>query len=169
MSLNILVLCTGNSARSVMGEAILNRLGSGRIQAFSAGSKPTGKVNPSAIRTLKAKDYDTADFRSKSWDEFSGDDAPKMDIVITVCGNAAGETCPIWPAKGGEQPVRIHMGFPDPADFGDSDEARDTAFGKVYDAEYNTFAALAALPLESMAKNNWAAALGQIEIQDVKL
>lgn len=169
MTINILVLCTGNSARSVLGEAILNKVGEGRFQAFSAGSKPTGKVNPAAIRTLTAKGYDCSDFRSKSWDEFAGTDAPKMDIVITVCASAAGESCPIWPMKDGERPVRIHMGFPDPADFGETDAIRDAAFAKVYEAELSTFSALAALPLESMDKSTWSEALNAIQVPEITL
>ncbi|WND01533.1 arsenate reductase ArsC [Temperatibacter marinus] len=169
MSINILVLCTGNSARSVLGEALLNKLGNGRISAYSAGSNPTGKVNPAALRLLDSKGFDTSEYRSKSWDEFTDTHAAKMDIVITVCGNAAGETCPIWPLKNGEQPVRIHMGFPDPADFGETDSIRDQAFAKVYEAQVKTFSAIIALPLESMPRETWAEALNAITVADVTL
>ncbi len=126
--INVLILCTGNSARSVMSEALLNRLGEGRFRAFSAGSMPTGRVNPYAIKLLESKGYDCSAFRSKSWDEFSGHDAPKMDIVITVCDNAAGETCPIWPGA----PVTVHWGFPDPAAVEGTDETILDAFSVVY-------------------------------------
>ena len=128
MAMNILILCTGNSARSVMAEAILNRRGEGRFKAYSAGSKPAGAVNPVGSKLLAVKGYDTSKYRSKSWDEFSGSDAPQMDAVITVCDNAAGETCPLWPGT----PVRTHWGFPDPAAVEGSEAQKLAAFDKVY-------------------------------------
>ncbi len=125
----VLILCTGNSARSVLAEAILNRRGAGRFEAFSAGSKPAGKVNPYALKLLASKGYDTAGFRSKSWDEFAGAGAPEMDLVITVCSNAAGETCPIWSGA----PVQIHSGYRDPAAAIGTDEEILAIFSEVYD------------------------------------
>jgi arsenate reductase len=125
---NVLVLCTGNSARSVLGEALINHLGAGRWRAFSAGSNPTGRVNPLSIEVLREKGLPAEGYRSKSWDEFALPDAPRMDLVITVCDNAAGEVCPVWPGH----PAKVHLGFPDPAAAEGSHEERLAEFRKVY-------------------------------------
>lgn len=119
MTTNVLVLCTGNSARSILGEVLINELGGAGWRAFSAGSQPVGKVNPGALRKLQNEGHDTAGLNSKSWDEFSGANAPPIDIVITVCDNAAGESCPLWNGA----PVTTHWGIPDPAADGDFDRA----------------------------------------------
>ncbi len=144
--MNILILCTGNSARSILAEAIFNRLGEGKVTAFSAGSKPVGAVNTTAIRLLKAEDYDVSQFRSKSWDEFSGDGAVDLDIVLTVCGNAAGEVCPLWVGT----PVTVHWGFPDPAGVDGPDDVKLAAFRQIYDVLYNNISALLALDTAEM-------------------
>jgi arsenate reductase len=127
-TVNVLFLCTGNSARSILGEAILNRLGDGRFHAFSAGSKPVGRVNPGALELLGRREYPTDELRSKSWDEFAGPDAPAMHYVITVCNNAAGETCPVWPGH----PSTEHWDIADPAGVGETDEERRAAFEEAY-------------------------------------
>jgi len=125
---NVLVLCTGNSARSIMAEAILNREGEGRIKAFSAGSRPKGKVNPFAIALLNDLGYDTGYLRSKSWEEFSGPSAPAMDFILTVCDSAAGESCPFWPGH----PLVAHWGIPDPDAVKGIDAERRAAFMEAY-------------------------------------
>jgi arsenate reductase len=127
--IHVLVLCTGNSARSVLGECLINRLGGGKWKAYSAGSHPTGQVNPLSIELLNEKGHSVEGLRSKSWDEFALPDAPKMDLVITVCDNAAGEVCPIWPGH----PSKVHIGFPDPAQVEGSHEEKLAAFRTVYD------------------------------------
>ena len=125
---NVLFLCTGNSARSILAEAWLNSQGSGRFRGYSAGSHPTGKVNPFAIELLARNHVDTAGLRSKAWDEFAKPDAPRMDIIITVCDQAAGEVCPVWPGK----PLTAHWGIEDPAAVQGSDEAKRAAFMKAF-------------------------------------
>ena len=121
---NILFLCTANSARSILAEALANHVGHGRLQAFSAGSQPSGQVQPMALEVLQRVGVPTDGLRSKSWDEFGADGAPQMDIVITVCGNAAGETCPVWPGH----PVTAHWGVDDPAAVAGSEDQRRDAF-----------------------------------------
>lgn len=125
---NVLILCTGNSARSILGESLITSLGEGRYTGYSAGSTPTGKVNPFAIRLLQEKGYPTDGLRSKSWDEFAAPDAPHIDFVFTVCDNAAGEVCPIWPGH----PAKAHWGIPDPAHVEGSDDDKMQAFRTAY-------------------------------------
>ena len=121
---NVLFLCTGNSARSILGEAIMNKLGEGRFRAWSAGSQPRGEVHPMALSVLNGLGFDTAGMRSKSWDEFAVPDAPQFDFIFTVCDNAAGGACPLWPGK----PVSAHWGVPDPAAVEGTDEQQRKAF-----------------------------------------
>ncbi len=141
---NVLFLCTGNSARSILAEAILNRQGMGRFRAFSAGSFPKGAVHPAAITLLKDLDHDTGDFRSKSWDEFSGPDAPTLDFVFTVCDNAAGEVCPIWPG----QPMTAHWGIEDPAAV--EGAGQEQAFWNAYQQLQRRIQLFLALPLDDI-------------------
>ena len=125
---SVLFLCTGNSARSILAEAILERSGNGRFRAFSAGSQPKGDVHPLALDLLRHKGFDTGLLRSKSWDEFATDGAPAMDMIITVCNNAAGEVCPIWPGH----PLVAHWGIPDPAAADGADAERRHAFQEAF-------------------------------------
>ena len=145
---NVLFLCTHNSARSVIAEAVMNELGKGRFQAYSAGSMPSGRVNPYAIDMLSKLGYDVSGVRSKSWDEFAGPDAPKMDFVFTVCDDAANETCPYWPG----QPMTAHWGVPDPAAVEGSDETKRLAFARAYKQLYNRIQVFTALPVASLDK-----------------
>jgi arsenate reductase len=145
---NVLFLCTGNSARSVMSEALVTILGQGRFKGYSAGSKPTGKVNPFAIEQIKQRDssYPTEDMRSKSWNEFALPDAPLMDFIVTVCDSAAGETCPYWPGR----PATAHWSYEDPAYVEGSDEDKRAAFAKVFQQIEKRMQAFVALPIETM-------------------
>ena len=154
----ILVLCTGNSARSILGEAILTQLGKGRILAHSAGSKPKGVPHPGALRLLARKGIDVAPFRSKSWDEFTGAGAPAIELAITVCGNAAGEACPVFMGA----PLKAHWGLPDPADVTGDDAAVDAAFEQTWQWLEMRAQALLALPFETMDRTELAAELGRI-------
>jgi arsenate reductase (thioredoxin) len=149
MAYNILFLCTGNSARSIMAEGLVNTLGQGRFRAYSAGSQPTGRVNPFAVEQLQALGYPTDDLRSKSWDEFAQLGAPKMDFIITVCDNAAGEACPVWPG----QPVAAHWGFEDPAAVQGSDEDKRAAFASICGQIRTRVEKMLALPLESLGRS----------------
>ncbi len=154
---NILVLCTGNSARSIIGEMLFNHLGQGRIKAFSAGSKPSGTVNPVALETLAKHGVPVANARSKSWDEFAVSPAPSFDFIFTVCGNAAQETCPIWPGH----PTTAHWGIPDPAHV-EPMEARREAFEEAYQSLKKRIEAFLALPLETMTPQESALAARRI-------
>jgi arsenate reductase len=143
---NILVLCTGNSARSIMGEALFNTLGAGRFKAYSAGSHPTGRVNPFAIEQVRALGYPLEDLRSKSWDEFARPDSPQMDFVVTVCDQAAGEVCPLWPG----QPVTAHWGFADPTAVKGTDEEKRAVFAQTLRQIRNRVQLFISLPLETL-------------------
>lgn len=156
--MNILVLCTGNSARSILGEVILGRLGAGRVTAFSAGSQPKGAVHPGALRLLAARGIDAVGLHSKSWNVFTGPDAPVIDLVITVCGSAAGEACPVFPGT----PLRAHWGLPDPAAVTGDDAAVDAAFAQTWDWLTLRAEAFFALPFETMARDALQAELAAI-------
>jgi len=143
----ILFLCTGNSARSIMAEALVSTMGCGRFQGYSAGSKPVGKVNPFAIEVVVEEGYPAANLRSKSWDEFATPGAPQMDFIITVCDNAAGEVCPYWPGH----PATAHWGFEDPAAVEGSDDVKRKAFRHVAEQIRTRMQRLVDLPIESMS------------------
>lgn len=143
---NVLFLCTGNSARSIIGEAILNDAGGGRFRAWSAGSRPAGRVNPYALELIEHLGYDTGRLRSKSWDEFSGPDAPTMDFVFTVCDNAAGESCPVWPGH----PMTGHWGIPDPAAVEGTEAEKHLAFADAHRMLSNRIKLFLSLPIESL-------------------
>ena len=143
---NVLFLCTGNSARSIVAEAILNKIGAGKFRAHSAGSQPKGQVNPNTLRLLRSLSYDTSEFRSKSWTEFARPGAPSLDFVFTVCDNAAGEICPIWPG----QLMTAHWGIPDPAEAKGSEAEIALAFKDAYRMLHQRIGIFVALPMRSL-------------------
>lgn len=154
----VLILCTGNSARSILGEALFNHLGEGRVKAFSAGSKPKGVPHPGALRLLERRGIDTAGFRSKSWNEFTAPGAPAIDLAITVCGNAAGEACPVFLGS----PLKAHWGLPDPADVTGTDGEVDAAFEETWRLLNMRVRAFLALDRTAMEKPALQAALAEI-------
>ncbi len=160
---NVLFLCTGNSARSIMAEALVSTMGKGRFRGFSAGSHPGGTVNPFAIELVAGTGYPVDNLRSKSWDEFSVPDAPQMDFVITVCDNAAGEICPYWPG----QPMSAHWGFEDPAAAVGTDEEKRAVFQKIFRqimARMNLFVSLPLAMLEKNALQRELKAIGASQV-----
>lgn len=159
---NILILCTGNSARSILGEVLFNSLGKGKFKAYSAGSKPAGKVNPGALEWLKAQGHGTEGLRSKSWDEFAVPGAPEFDFIFTVCDNAAGEACPLWLGH----PATAHWGIPDPAHV-EGDEARRAAFVKAAGQLTRRIQLFLSLPIDQLDKLTLKEKLAEIgRIQD---
>ncbi len=159
---NVLVLCTGNSARSILGEVLFNNYGKGKFKAYSAGSKPAGTVNPGALEWLQGQGYGTIGLRSKSWDEFATPGAPEFDFIFTVCDNAAGEACPIWPGK----PATAHWGIPDPAHVA-GDEERRAAFNKAAEQLARRIQLFMSLPIEKLDKLTLKEKLAEIgRIQD---
>lgn len=156
---NVLFLCTGNSARSILGEAILNKDGEGRFRAYSAGSQPKGEIHPLAVKELEALGYSTEHLSSKSWDVFSGADAPQMDFIFTVCDNAAGEACPVWIGH----PMTAHWGIEDPAAVEGSETERQRAFAQAARFLKNRISAFLSLPLttiDRMALHNQLQEIG---------
>lgn len=158
MPLTVLVLCTGNSARSILGEALFNHLGEGRVRAFSAGSKPKGVPHPGALRLLARRGIDTAAFRSKSWEEFTAPGAPAIDLAITVCGNAAGEACPVFFGS----PLKAHWGLPDPAGATGTEAEVDAAFEETWRLLEMRVRAFLALDRAAMDKPTLLTALAAI-------
>lgn len=155
---NVLFLCTGNSARSVLAEAILGKLGGANFRSFSAGSQPKGQVHPKTIELLKTLGYDTGAYRSKSWEEFAKPDSPPIDFIFTVCDNAAGETCPVWPGK----PMTAHWGIPDPAAAEGTDAEIALAFSDAYAMLKRRIELFLALPLASLDKLSLGTRLREI-------
>ena len=146
--LNVLFLCSGNSARSIMAEAILNRLGIGKFKGYSAGSHPKGAVNPHTLAVLRKSNFDVSKLRSKSWDEFAQAGAPKLDFVFTVCDDAAQEVCPIWPG----QPMTAHWGVPDPAKAQGTEAEQALAFADAYRMLYQRISIFVSLPFDRLSK-----------------
>lgn len=164
--LNVLFLCTHNSARSIIAEAAMNRLGLGKFKAFSAGSQPSGKVHPYALDLLTQLNYDTSALRSKTWEEFAAPGAPELDFVFTVCDNAANETCPYWPG----QPVSAHWGLPDPSSASGSETERRVAFADTHRMLYQRISIFTSLPLASLdqvALKRHLDEIGQSRLADV--
>jgi protein-tyrosine-phosphatase len=159
---NVLFLCTGNSARSILAEAILNRVGEGRFTAYSAGSRPKGAPHPQTIGLLQRLGFDTAPLRSKSWEEFARPGAPDLDFIFTVCDSAAGETCPVWPGK----PATAHWGIPDPAEATGSEAEIAAAFADAYRMLNQRIGAFVALPLASLDRLTLQARLREIGRMD---
>jgi arsenate reductase (thioredoxin) len=155
---NVLFLCTGNSARSIMAEAILNKIGAGKFRAFSGGSQPKGRVHPEALRLLQLLGYDTSSFRSKSWSEFADPGAPLLDFVFTVCDNAAGEACPVWPG----QPMTAHWGVPDPAEAKGTPAEIAFAFKDAYRMLFQRIGIFTSLPLRSLDRLSLQSKLREI-------
>jgi protein-tyrosine-phosphatase len=158
MPYRVLILCTGNSARSILAEALLNKLGAGRFVAYSAGSQPKGKVHPLALELLRERGYAVDHFRSKSWDEFSMPTAPRLDFIFTVCSNAAAETCPIWPGH----PATAHWGVDDPAAASGSHDEQRAAFDRAYRELEARIMRFIALPIDSLARDALRAELQKI-------
>jgi protein-tyrosine-phosphatase len=164
---NVLFLCTGNSARSIIAEAVLYKIGQGKFRAYSAGSRPKEQVNPRTIQLLQGLGYDTSRFRSKSWAEFAKPGAPPLDFVFTVCDNAAGEACPVWPG----QPMTAHWGVPDPAEATGSEAEIAVAFKDAYRMlahRINTFAALPIGSLDKLSLQSKLREIGRMEGATVK-
>jgi arsenate reductase len=155
---NVLFLCTGNSARSIIAEAVLNKIGAGKFRAYSAGSHPRGEINPHTIRLLNGLGFDTSGFHSKSWNEFTTHGAPAFDFIFTVCDDAAGEACPVWPGK----PMTAHWGIPDPAAVTGSDVEIALAFNEAYRMLSQRIELLMALPLSSLDRLTTQARLNEI-------
>ncbi len=155
---HVLFLCTANSARSILAEAVLGQIGGGRFRASSAGSRPRGEVNPHALKCLRRAGYDISGLRSKSWDEFAGPGAPGIDVVITLCDSAAGESCPVWP--GG--PVTVHWGLPDPAGVEGGEQETDAAFARTLAALRHRLALFAGLPLDSVDRAGLSAQIERL-------
>jgi len=156
--LNVLFLCTGNSARSIIAEAVLNAIGRGRFKAYSAGSHPTGEVHPLALELLRKNHLPIDGLRSKSWDEFAAPGAPALNFVFTVCDKAAGETCPVWPG----QPMTAHWGVPDPAEVDGDDEVKRRAFFQSWNYLYNRISLFTNLPLDKLDALNLKQRLDEI-------